>query len=318
MRDVVTSFYAGVLEKLIADNTISRTDSVLVVCGGPLDEHVMREVGFSDFTITNLTGDFANQRQDAENLTYDECSFDTVIVHAGLHHCRSPHRALLEMYRVARKCAVALESRDSLLMRTAVHFGLTEAHEISSISPDGKSGGVADTGVPNYIYRWTERDVKKTIESYDPGRVPNIKYFYDFRIPIQRFTKNNNHLLRWIGMILEPLSQLVALMAPKQCNEFAFAVSKNGGLHPWVKLPAPVTAKAATETTSQLRFAAAFRRTCGVLRKHGAVVSGYGTFFAITLFFCLVQSAHDGIVKRNRNFDSQRWWYPIYKILVPL
>lgn len=36
--------------------------------------------------------------------------------------------------------------------------------------------------------------------------------------------------------------------------------------------------------------------------------------FAITLFFCLVQSAHDGLVKRNRAFDPQRWWYPIYKL----
>ena len=90
-----------------------------MVCAGPLDELVMRKVGFSDFTIANLTGDYADQRQDAEDLTYDENSFDTVIVHAGLHHCRSPHRAFLEMYRVPRKCAVAFESRESLRLRDA-------------------------------------------------------------------------------------------------------------------------------------------------------------------------------------------------------
>ena len=90
-----------------------------MVCAGPLDELVMRKVGFSDFTIANLTGDYADQRQDAEDLTYDEDSFDTVIVHAGLHHCRSPYRAFLEMYRVARKCAVAFESRESLRLRDA-------------------------------------------------------------------------------------------------------------------------------------------------------------------------------------------------------
>ena len=43
---------------------------------------------------------------------------------------------------------------------------------------------------------------------------------------------------------------------------------------------------------------------------------GFGVLFAITLSFCLIQSAHDGIMKRNRDFDSQRWWYPIYKILM--
>jgi hypothetical protein len=44
-------------------------------------------------------------------------------------------------------------------------------------------------------------------------------------------------------------------------------------------------------------------------------LDGFGTFLAITLFFCLIQAAHDGIVNRNRDFDSQRWWYPIYKML---
>jgi hypothetical protein len=49
----------------------------------------------------------------------------------------------------------------------------------------------------------------------------------------------------------------------------------------------------------------------------GSITPGFGAFLAITLFFCFVQSAHDGLIKRNRDFDSQRWWYPIYKILKP-
>jgi ubiquinone/menaquinone biosynthesis C-methylase UbiE len=63
---------------------------------------------------------------DAERLTYGDGSFDVVIAHAGLHHCHSPHRALLEMYRVARKAAIAFESRDSRLIRTAVRLGLVQ------------------------------------------------------------------------------------------------------------------------------------------------------------------------------------------------
>ena len=43
-------------------------------------------------------------------------------------------------------------------------------------------------------------------------------------------------------------------------------------------------------------------------------LDGFAVLFAITLFFCLVQSAHDGLAKRNRSFDPQRWWYPIYKL----
>jgi SAM-dependent methyltransferase len=234
MRDVVTGFYVGVLSRLIADGTISVSDSVLVVCGGPLDEKVMNQVGFRDFKITNVDSGMANHRENAENLTYDSGSFDVVIVHAGLHHCHSPHRALLEMYRVARKCAVAFEARDSLMMRTAVRLGFTMDYEVSAISADGKSGGVADSGIPNFIYRWTERDVRDTIVSYDPAHVPQIKFFYDLRIPLQRFARAGNRAMRMVGLLIEPLSRIFAAVAPKQCNEFAFAIAKTGTLHPWM------------------------------------------------------------------------------------
>jgi len=150
MRDVVTGFYSGVVQRLVSDGTISKADSVLVVCGGPLDEKVWREAGFSDVTITNLDDGMANHRQDAENLTYEANSFDVVAVHAGLHRCYSPHRALLEMYRVARKCALAFEARDSFVMRTAIKLGLTLDYETNSVTPGGR-GGVADTGIPNFI-----------------------------------------------------------------------------------------------------------------------------------------------------------------------
>jgi hypothetical protein len=45
-------------------------------------------------------------------------------------------------------------------------------------------------------------------------------------------------------------------------------------------------------------------------------LDGFGAFIAITLFFCLIAAAHDGIVNRNRDFDAQRWWYPIYKTIM--
>lgn len=227
MRDVVTGFYVDVLERLIAAERITISDSVLIVCGGPLDETVMRRVGFSDFTITNLDSD--NYRQDAENLTYDTGSFDLVIVHAGLHHCHSPHRALLEMYRVTKKCAVAFEARDSLMIRAAVRLGLTMDYEVNAISSDGKNGGVANTGIPNFVYRWTERGVKTTIASFDPTRTPRIEFFYALRLPIQRL--GNNLLFH----IIEPVSKAIEFFAPRQCNEFAFAIFKLGQPHPWIK-----------------------------------------------------------------------------------
>jgi len=233
MRDVVTGFYCGVLQKLIARGEIATSDRVLVVCGGPLDDAVMREVGFADFVISGLDG--SAERQDAERLSFADGSFDVVIAHAGLHHCYSPHRALLEMYRVARKAAIAFESRDSLLMRTAVRFGLTVDYEVDSVSEDGKGGGVAESGVPNFVYRWTEREVWKAIATFDPRRQPKIEFFYDLRIPIQRYARSGNHALRLAGILIEPLSRVFAALLPSQCNEFAFAISKRGELQPWIR-----------------------------------------------------------------------------------
>ena len=46
-------------------------------------------------------------------------------------------------------------------------------------------------------------------------------------------------------------------------------------------------------------------------------IDGFGVLFAVTLFFCLLNSAHDGVVNRNRQLDPQRWWYPIYQLVHP-
>ena len=46
-------------------------------------------------------------------------------------------------------------------------------------------------------------------------------------------------------------------------------------------------------------------------------LDGFGLVLAVTLFFCLLQAAHDDIVNRNRALDQEKWWYPIYRIVQP-
>lgn len=230
MRNVASEFYSDTLRKLVSEGVISLSDKVVVVCGGPLDQEVMTRVGFIDFVVTGLDW---TVNQNAENLSYPDHSFDVAIVHAGLHHCYSPHRALLEMYRVARKAVIGFEARDSIMIRTAVRLGLTVDYEVDS-AENGK-GGVADTGIPNFIYRWTERELYKTVATFDPIRTPTMRYFYELRVPVQRLSKSGNIALRLVSRIAEPFSRLFTLMAPKQCNEFAFVALKNGETSPWLK-----------------------------------------------------------------------------------
>jgi hypothetical protein len=87
-----------------------------------------------------------------------------------LHHCASPHRALLEMYRVARKAAAVFEARDSLMMRSAIALGFTGDFELEAVSGEGyESGGLNNGPIPNSNFRWTEREVVETIRAADPA-----------------------------------------------------------------------------------------------------------------------------------------------------
>ena len=168
----------GLLERGVLDTAMR----VLVAAGGAADRDVFLRLGFRDVTITNVdepaAGEYAPYRweqPDAEALTYPTRRFDWTVVSAGLHHCRSPHRALLELYRVARRGVLALEARDSALMRAAIR-----ARRNRRVRAHGgrrerfRAGGVRNTAVPNYVYRWTEREVRKTIASARTARAPRV------------------------------------------------------------------------------------------------------------------------------------------------
>ena len=78
-------------------------------------------------------------------------SFDWAIVHAGLHHCASPHRGLLEMCRVARKGVVVMEARDSMLIRLAARVGLVPNYELETVAiANFAIGGLRNSAIPNY------------------------------------------------------------------------------------------------------------------------------------------------------------------------
>src|SRR5215213_656594 len=202
--------------------------SVLVSCGGSADRDALVAAGFADVTITNVddAGDdgslapFAWERQDAEDLSYADESFDVGVVSAGLHHCRSPHRALLELYRVARVAVVALESRDSTLMRLGVRLGIVDDYELGAVAAHGlAAGGVANTSTPNYVYRWTEREVAKTIASFAPHARHRVRYFREFELPDVLVEKAQG--LRGFALrAARPVVGLVTKILPGQANLF--------------------------------------------------------------------------------------------------
>ena len=248
-------FYADVLRRLVADGDVAPDARMLVVCGGTRDRDALLACGLRDVTITNLDdrlrGDefapYAWSYQDAERLDLPDATFDVVVAHNGLHHCRSPHRALAEMYRVARRGVLVFEPYDGVLSRLAVRTGLGQEYEVAAVFDNGLArGGVQNTAVPNFVYRWTEAEVRKTIGSLAPEGRHRFRFFHAVRLPIGRLRVARGPALPLAFGIVLPIVALLSRVAPRLANNFAFWVGKPRlpeDLHPWLHLddgrPAP-------------------------------------------------------------------------------
>jgi ubiquinone/menaquinone biosynthesis C-methylase UbiE len=243
MSDTRISFYKNTINKWITD----KNASILVVGGGETDRDVFHSLDFTNVIISNLDSrlkgdEFAPYQwslQKAEELSYGKEEFDFVVIHAALHHCESPHRALLEMYRVAKIGLIAFESRDSLLMKFLAKVDLTPDYEhVAVYYNDGKFGGVNNTEIPNYIYRWTEREIEKTISTYAPFAKHQFTYRYGNDTPASVDLEKKS-LKRIIVSLVKPFYQIFTILFPKQQNLFAFYVNKpniSTDLYEWLQM----------------------------------------------------------------------------------
>jgi len=228
---------------------LDKNDNILVVCGGMTDQKVLEKHQFNNFTISSLYDETIGNnislcnyvKQDAENLSYKNESFDVVLVHAGLHHCYSPHRALTEMYRTAKKRVIVFEAQDSWLMRRLIRFSISLRYEVDAVA-GGQSSGVCNTTIPNYVYRWTKREVDKTIRSYDPLHIPKIHFETEFHfhdiflsgyIGKKIFKGKGKRFLRFSFHFF---FKVLNMVFGSQGNNFCFLIDKeNARLHSWIK-----------------------------------------------------------------------------------
>lgn len=239
-------FYQEVIAQLLRQGVLSTDMHVLVLCGGRLDKSVLQAAGFTNVTISNVDPrpnekeflPYTWAYQDAENITLPDESVDFCIVHSGLHHCQSPHRALLEMYRVARKGLLLFEPYDNLLTRVGVKLKIGQDYEHASVfCNDGHFGGVRNSEIPNFIYRWTEQEIVKTINCYAPHARHRFQFIHKTRIPWTQLRKRRNKTYYWLVWLAQPVLKIIEWCAPKQCNNFAAVVLKPelpADLHPWL------------------------------------------------------------------------------------
>ena len=245
--DTHYEFYKEVLDGLISDGVMAADMRLLVVCGGDADKEVLDACGFQDVVISNLdermTGTefapFQWSYQDAEHLDFADDSFDFCVVHSGLHHCYSPHGALVEMYRVARKGVVLFEPYDNLVSRLGMRLGFGQEYEHAAVFyNDCAYGGLKNSHIPNYVYRWTEKEIIKTINCFAPYGKHRFQFMYKLRIPYGQLKGRKNKLFFFAAVAALPALRLFAALFPKQSNNFAAVVTKPefpDDLHPWLR-----------------------------------------------------------------------------------
>lgn len=238
-------FYLRTVRRLVDEGWLLPHHSLLVVAGGESDRDVLVASGIGSATITNLdermTSDgyppYEWSRQDAEELDYADGSFDVCLVHQGLHHCRSPHRALGEMYRVARHGIVVFEPHETVLTRVGVRLGVGQQYEVAAVAAnDVRWGGVQNSEVPNFVYRWNEREVYKTLATYDPTGPPRVRYLYDLRVPGEKTAQLRRGPSALLARLAVPVARTVIRLVPSQANAIAIVADKLGpeDLHPWL------------------------------------------------------------------------------------
>ena len=235
-------FYSSVLEKRLID----KNASILICGGGSLDRETFIDLGYTNVTVSNLdtrasVDEFAPYKwdyQDAQSMSYDDDSFDYVVIHAAIHHASMPHKVLLEMYRVSKLGFLAFEARDSFLMKIVTKLNLTQEYEHAAVFyNDCLYGGVNNTEIPNYVYRWTEREIEKTIQSFSPICRHTFLYDYGSAYPCTPQLELRNSLKVVVLFLMKPFYLLFSKIFYKQQNQFAFFVhkaSKESDLFPWL------------------------------------------------------------------------------------
>lgn len=258
-REKDRSCFLSMLDARVRHHRMDPNLSVLVIGGSEGDLDLLKRVGFRRITLSDLvleplvTEPAAGETDlcvlDAEAMAVGDDSYDLVVAVEVLHHCRSPHRALCEMIRVSRRYVFFLEPNDSLFMRTLVRLGMSFPYELPAVMHhEGKTGGVRDTQVPNYIYRWNRRDVFKTVSSFIPDRFFSLdsQPYWDFSVDEYELSlRTKTKLSLFTGVfgarnfvrILRLAASVLNLSGPlrRQGNKHLCVVEKHNELRPWLR-----------------------------------------------------------------------------------
>jgi SAM-dependent methyltransferase len=235
--------------------SVDLNESILVIGASQDDLDLLRQAGFSNLTASNIStqpmGESIPQLSlNADSIDLPDESYDMVFTHAVLHHCRSPHRALCEMMRVARRHVFFFEPNDSFFMRLLMMAKLSFPYEIPAVvDHEFKSGGVDNTHIPNFIYRWNSNEVFKAASSYLAERefACHCYPYWDFyvneeELAVRQQTRIGSitkvigakNFIRLLGLA----QSVMNVVSRSQGNKFFAGIVKKPQLRPWLTVDA--------------------------------------------------------------------------------
>lgn len=254
------SRFQQVLQECVRTVGIDVEGDVLIAGGSFEDARVLHASGFRRMTLSNLQDVTAHElpqidgaelkavNADAEEMAIADDSYDMVLAHEVLHHCRSPHKALLEMLRVSRKHVIIMEPNDSLLMQAFVKLRFSFPYELPAVIANGfEAGGVRNSCVPNYIYRWNSRDMRQTAAAYMPESDFDAwtRRYWDFNVDKEELARRSETRIGSFTKLMGPDLFLASLRGFQtvvnhlpwlggQGNKFFGCITKHDALKPWL------------------------------------------------------------------------------------
>tara|TARA_B100001027_G_scaffold73623_1_gene50262 strand:+ start:527 stop:1159 length:633 start_codon:yes stop_codon:yes gene_type:complete len=191
------SFYKENIIKYI----ISKDSKILVLGADKLDQSLFEELGYTNVIYSNYNDKEEKTKEHylnilMQDIKLEDNTFEYCVAHACVHHSSKPHNSILEMCRVASKGVIIIEANDCLLTRLACKLKISEEYEYSAIKANVDSGGVDNSIIPNYVYRWTEREINKLLKSFEPNKEHQINFRYSHDIKYI-----NNSFLKFVFKI---------------------------------------------------------------------------------------------------------------------
>lgn len=252
--------FEKVLRKCVRSMGLDLLGDVLVVGGSAEDGRTLHRIGFTRITLSNLLDPRPSEqadlndagmrtvRVDAEAMELADNSYDLVLAHEVLHHCRSPHKALIEMLRVSRKHVILLEPNNSFAMQVLLRLRFSFPYELPAVIASGfQTGGVRDSSIPNYIYRWNAVEVYQTTASYLAESEFDLytQGYWDFNVDEVELRRRSETRIGIVTAMLSPRVFLAGLHSfqtvvnhipwlATQGNKFFGCIRKRSELKPWL------------------------------------------------------------------------------------